>query len=708
MKKLLSVIMVFTCLLTSVGVNASGGNQMILKNDGCTHSDFTDTYSYTKYEQIYSDDESHTAVHFYNRTCNKCGVTFDEDLRGNEQTEAHKFSADTCTVCGYNKNCQHVKGTDYYVKTEYSRINGDYTYHNATDIYEKRCDKCGETIEENIKSNPKEEKHKYSGGKCTVCDMPKKEEVIPEKEISAKENQSAKVTFSDVSKNAYYAEAVNELVSKKIINGYENGEFRPQKTLTRAEAAVFLCKMNGNFSVSEADTRFSDVGEGFEWASGYINKAVKLGIVSGMGDGTYNPEGTLTAEQFITMIIRWLGLENNAQNRAGEYWADGYVKAAKDVALTDGVSIKNFSEGISRADASVIANKALKIKGKVKAEKLIFENKRVYTSADEIKGDVVKHDVDGLSFVLYTPKGNTGGIQTKISLKDVETNLYQGADYDYDNAYAYLCVNDSLWNGDYGFLKSGNGVWEIVTSDTSGWNIRKRNNVNHTIKVNEKYIKYSEAENKIEETGEYVTGWTVKDEQGYLEKSGNIQLDLMYKNGLLTFTVNFVPQGKSSYVEVFRYEAKCNINEKTCIFGRAASVTNSIENDKRLENTTLKNYKNQYYLNTISSSKIIKNETIEELSFLHDFRQSDENRTPAFYRNVVFFDTYYHCINHCGIGYHKLIAKDAERWIYPNKKYNNINTVDGIVEREGGTPIVKCIEYEKDGVTYNEIDFNNY
>ena len=116
-------------------------------------------------------------------------------------------------------------------------------------------------------------------------------------------------SFSDVSDSAWYATAVNTLVELDVLSGYEDGTFRPNNAVTRAEFVTAVCKC---FDLTDgADSGFSDVSG---WASGYINAAVERGWIVGMGDGTFQPNANLTRAQ-VTPIL------NKALERTGSGFA---------------------------------------------------------------------------------------------------------------------------------------------------------------------------------------------------------------------------------------------------------------------------------------------------------------------------------------------------------------------------------------------------
>lgn len=115
--------------------------------------------------------------------------------------------------------------------------------------------------------------------------------------------------FEDVDSGDWYYTAVNSLAKAGILSGYEDGTFRPGRTVSRAEFVTAVCKCFG--LTDGADSGFSDVSG---WATGYINAAVEQGWIVGMGDGTFRPNASLTRAQ-VTPIL------NKALDRTGDGFA---------------------------------------------------------------------------------------------------------------------------------------------------------------------------------------------------------------------------------------------------------------------------------------------------------------------------------------------------------------------------------------------------
>lgn len=107
-------------------------------------------------------------------------------------------------------------------------------------------------------------------------------------------------TFTDV-KNHVNKAAIEELASRGIINGMGKGTFMPNKTMTRAEFAAIVTRALG---LTAKDTKvFSDVPSS-KWYAGYIGTANSSGIVNGVGNGKFNPEGTITRQEAAAMVAR--------------------------------------------------------------------------------------------------------------------------------------------------------------------------------------------------------------------------------------------------------------------------------------------------------------------------------------------------------------------------------------------------------------------
>ncbi len=169
-----------------------------------------------------------------------------------------------------------------------------------------------------------------------------------------------KITFKDVNGNTVAGKAIYKLVNAGILNGYEDGTFRPQNPLTRAE----LCKIvNLVFKYTEAEElTFSDVKKE-DWYYSYVAIAKKAGYITGHADGTFKGNDYLTREQTCAIITRVASLYDLSMTEtitdAVSEWAVSYVNkvvANKLMPLEEGGKFR-ATENITRAElVSVVSN----------------------------------------------------------------------------------------------------------------------------------------------------------------------------------------------------------------------------------------------------------------------------------------------------------------------------------------------------------------
>lgn len=139
--------------------------------------------------------------------------------------------------------------------------------------------------------------------------------------------------------------ALEQLYEMHIVDGYEDGELHPERTLTRAQFAKFLVNAFEDAVYNQAAYMYTDVSES-HWAYDAIQKASNSGWLQGFGDGTFRPEDNITYEQAVTVICRALGVANyNADYPAS------YLAAGIEYALTDGVNAL-VGEELSRENAA--------------------------------------------------------------------------------------------------------------------------------------------------------------------------------------------------------------------------------------------------------------------------------------------------------------------------------------------------------------------
>ncbi len=147
--------------------------------------------------------------------------------------------------------------------------------------------------------------------------------------------------FNDVS-DSPYATQINTLATYGILFGDESHHFNPNGTLTRAQLCAMIAQALN--VTSRIGGIFSDVPDD-SWYAGYVNAMSLLGFVSGLGDGTFDPNGTLTQEQFITVMGRLARFLN--------FHADDYALRLKDDELASDAALSQFASW-ARVGGSVL------------------------------------------------------------------------------------------------------------------------------------------------------------------------------------------------------------------------------------------------------------------------------------------------------------------------------------------------------------------
>jgi len=158
--------------------------------------------------------------------------------------------------------------------------------------------------------------------------------------------------YADVPLDADYADAVEVLSDAKIIQGYADGNFYPDKTITRAQAATMICRLLDVEEEAKSIKKsvFSDVPTSY-WAAGCIAKAAELGIINGYQDGSFKPDNTLTYAQIVKMVVCANGLKSLAEEAGG--YPSGYLNIANEWGYTYGINI-DTNAGAPRKTVAVL------------------------------------------------------------------------------------------------------------------------------------------------------------------------------------------------------------------------------------------------------------------------------------------------------------------------------------------------------------------
>lgn len=157
-------------------------------------------------------------------------------------------------------------------------------------------------------------------------------------------------------------EAVEMLSALGVINGYTDGSFKPNDTITRAEAAKMIYTIwnggNDDASAFEGKSVFTDVYAG-HWAEGYINFCYTNGIINGKGDGKFAPDDKVTGTELAKMLLICMGYQADKSGLTGT----GYTQRTNALATQNGLYVdvtSSVTAAMPRQYAAQIMYNALK------------------------------------------------------------------------------------------------------------------------------------------------------------------------------------------------------------------------------------------------------------------------------------------------------------------------------------------------------------
>ena len=302
--------------------------------------------------------------------------------------------------------------------------------------------------------------------------------------LAALPASAAPGSFTDVS-DADTALNADILRLMGVVSGTGGNSFNPSGTLTRAQFCVMLVSFlqkKDEVPLYSTRTIFSDVKSG-HWARGYINLAatppdgggensVSIPLISGVGDGRFLPDNSITIEEAATILLRVLGYTSK---EAGAVWPQGYMDLAVSVGLTEGLDLP-VGSAISRGQAAQLFVNALSCKAS--NDKAYYEN----------IGNVGSEKTIILAVNVQTDDGSTlGAIRTTGMGKDFEAYLPAYGDGNVaalQGKRGYLVLNDKKevvafvpdrstattiflsGNAQAGYVKSGSGQQYTISSGT--------------------------------------------------------------------------------------------------------------------------------------------------------------------------------------------------------------------------------------------------
>ena len=245
----------------------------------------------------------------------------------------------TCSVCG--KFFSDEDGTTEIEKDSWIIEAKGHSFGDWTVTKEPTCTEAGKQMRV-----------------CTVCGA------VEEASVPACACPSAELT--DVPQDAWYHTAVDFMVMHELMLGVDEGRFAPESTMTRAQLVTVLYRIAGE-PETDGTHGFTDVADGM-WYTDAIAWTVQSGVVNGIGDDKFDPDGYVTREQIATILFRYTKSEPVTQDKLSAFpdadKASSYAVDALNWAVAEGLI--NGSDGkllpgetATRAQAAAILTRFL-------------------------------------------------------------------------------------------------------------------------------------------------------------------------------------------------------------------------------------------------------------------------------------------------------------------------------------------------------------
>ena len=190
---------------------------------------------------------------------------------------------------------------------------------------------------------------------------------------------------------------------KAYIFGYNDGTFRPDNNMSRAEAAAIFARLISEQKGEKISgkSNFNDVSKS-EWYSDYIGYLSKYGIIKGYADNTFRPNDNVSRAEFVAMTVRFNSLFNDVKKGsytvkytdvATNYWAYSDVAYAKHAGWLNGYADGTFKgdNAITRAEVVTVVNRAT---GRKADESYITKNVSVLNKFTDIRNNSIWYYAD--------------------------------------------------------------------------------------------------------------------------------------------------------------------------------------------------------------------------------------------------------------------------------------------------------------------------
>jgi len=148
------------------------------------------------------------------------------------------------------------------------------------------------------------------------------------------------------------------------MQGYPDGTFRPDQSITRAEIAAILSRVGPGQKLNDQTVDYKDK-EDFRWATNDILKVTSDGLMTGYKDGTFGPKLFMTRAEMAAIVVRWMNLTGELSSSfpdTKDHWSAHNIALVQEAGYMKGMPDGSFGPDklLSHAEAVTIINRILK------------------------------------------------------------------------------------------------------------------------------------------------------------------------------------------------------------------------------------------------------------------------------------------------------------------------------------------------------------
>jgi hypothetical protein len=139
--------------------------------------------------------------------------------------------------------------------------------------------------------------------------------------------------YTDLDSNYEFGDAVNFISEQGYASGYEDGTFKPEQPINRAETLKIILNASSIALSGSGAVALDDVTES-DWFYPYVQTAGQIGIISGYPDGTFKGTNTVNKAEFLKMYFEALGLDISPARENQDWYQNYFELAVQKYAIT--------------------------------------------------------------------------------------------------------------------------------------------------------------------------------------------------------------------------------------------------------------------------------------------------------------------------------------------------------------------------------------